>query len=132
MDKVKPKKIRKKVKSEDSVALKGKKVSTKKTSVSSKEKKNTVSSKEKKNTVSPKVKIRKRRIKIDVSNKPIYEEQDNLTFQKLEDEAIKQEELSIGVIALILFVCLVVGIGCGYLLYRLAINSSATIIFRIF
>ena len=45
----------------------------------------------------------------------------------LNDEIEIEENLSIGIIVFILFVCFVLGICVGYLLYRVAINNSAIV-----
>ena len=47
---------------------------------------------------------------------------------KLNKKIEAEDSLSIGVMVLILVLCLVVGIVLGYLLYRLAINSSAVVL----
>ena len=46
----------------------------------------------------------------------------------LDEECEIIDHLSFGLIALILFVCLILGVGLGYILYRIAINSSAFIV----
>lgn len=48
----------------------------------------------------------------------------------LDKEAEQEESISIFVIVLILAVCFIVGIALGYLLYKIAIDSSAVVIVR--
>ena len=47
----------------------------------------------------------------------------------LNDSVASDDNFSIGIIIFILMVCFVLGISLGYLLYRLAISSSAMIVF---
>ena len=49
--------------------------------------------------------------------------------EAIEDEKIENEEtISIAVVLVILFVCFLVGILLGYLLYHIAINSSNSLL----
>lgn len=52
----------------------------------------------------------------------------NKTDTELEHEAIQEENVSILMLFLIISVCFVVGIALGYLLFRIAIDSSSAII----
>ncbi len=52
----------------------------------------------------------------------------NKTDKELEKEALQEENISIAMIALIIGLCFVVGISLGYILYRIAINSSSILI----
>lgn len=52
----------------------------------------------------------------------------NKTDKELEKEALQEENISIAMIALIIGLCFVVGISLGYILYRIAINSSSVLI----
>ena len=54
----------------------------------------------------------------------------NKTDKELENEAIHEENISIAVLVLIIAICFLVGVGLGYVLYKLAINSSSLIIMR--
>ena len=54
----------------------------------------------------------------------------NKTDKELENEAIMEENFSIALLVLIIGLCFLVGVGLGYALYRLAINSSSIIIMR--
>lgn len=48
----------------------------------------------------------------------------------LDKEAEQEESISIFVIVLILAICFIVGISLGYLLYKIAIDSSAVVMVR--
>lgn len=52
----------------------------------------------------------------------------NKTDKELEKEALQEENISIAMIALIIGLCFAVGISLGYILYRIAINSSSVLI----
>ncbi len=52
----------------------------------------------------------------------------NKTDEELERDAIQEENFSILMIIVIIFLCFVVGVSLGYILYRIAINSSSAII----
>lgn len=52
---------------------------------------------------------------------------DTTLEEKVDREINAEDNLSIGVIILILFVCLILGIFIGYVLYRLALSNSALI-----
>ena len=52
----------------------------------------------------------------------------NKTDIELEKEALQEENISIAMIVLIIGLCFVVGISLGYILYRIAINSSSVLI----
>ena len=52
----------------------------------------------------------------------------NKTDKELEKEALQEESISIAMIILIVGLCFVVGISLGYILYRIAINSSSALI----
>ncbi len=52
----------------------------------------------------------------------------NKTDKELEKEALQEENISIAMIVLIIGLCFVVGISLGYILYRIAINSSSVLI----
>ena len=52
----------------------------------------------------------------------------NKTDKELEKEALQEENISIAMIVLIILLCFVVGISLGYILYRIAINSSSVLI----
>ena len=52
----------------------------------------------------------------------------NKTDEELERDAIQEENFSILMIIIIIFLCFVVGVSLGYILYRIAINSSSAII----
>lgn len=54
----------------------------------------------------------------------------NKTDKELEKEALQEENISIAMIVLIIGLCFVVGISLGYILYRIAINSSSVLIFN--
>ena len=80
-------------------------------------------------------KIRKRKLRNSdkdfvVNKKNILKSDGELDETKLDREIDAEDNLSIGLIFLILIACLVLGIGLGYLLYRIALNSSALIMFR--
>ena len=66
-------------------------------------------------------KIRKKEFEDIYFNESIEEE-------KLDKEINAMDNLSVGVMILILIGCLVLGVSLGYILYRLAMNSSALII----
>ena len=70
-------------------------------------------------------KVRKRKIKTSVNNKEnVVVSKDEYMDQ--EDKKIENDDnFSIGLMIFILVLCVIVGIVLGYLLYRLAINSSA-------
>ena len=52
----------------------------------------------------------------------------NKTDIELEKEALQEDNISIAMIVLIIGLCFVVGISLGYILYRIAINSSSVLI----
>lgn len=53
-------------------------------------------------------------------NKNVVDKSDS----ELEKEAIQEEHFSIAMVLLIVVVCCLVGVGLGYLLFKIAINSS--------
>jgi len=55
-------------------------------------------------------------------------EKERLEEERLDKEIEGEDNLSIGLIVVILVVCFVVGIAVGYILYRLAIDSSNVLI----
>ena len=57
---------------------------------------------------------------------------DSVDEEELDREILAEDNLSIGLMILILVGCLVLGITLGYILYRLAMNSSAlTLVFSL-
>ncbi len=52
--------------------------------------------------------------------------------EQLDKEINVMDNLSVGFMILILIGCLILGVGLGYVLYRLAMNSSALIFVRSF
>ena len=125
MEKLKGKKIKKsvdKVESEEVVDKKKKAVVTKQV----KGKKVANSSVRKDASTQKYSKVRKRKIKPFILND--NEVDLDIVEKQLDKEIEAEDNLSIGVMILILIGCLALGVGVGYLLYRLAINSSAGII----
>lgn len=59
-------------------------------------------------------------------NKNVVDKSDS----ELEKEAIEVENFSILMIIIIIGLCFVVGVSLGYLLYKIAINSSNAIIIK--
>ena len=125
MEKLKGKKIKKsvdKVESEEVVDKKKKAVVTKQV----KGEKVANSSVRKDASAQKYSKVRKRKIKPFILND--NEVDLDIVEKQLDKEIEAEDNLSIGVMILILIGCLALGVGVGYLLYRLAINSSAGII----
>ena len=125
MEKLKGKKIKKsvdKVESEEVVDKKKKTIVTKQ--VKGKEVAN--SSVKKDASTQKYSKVRKRKIKPFILND--NEVDLDIVEKQLDKEIEAEDNLSIGVMILILIGCLALGVSVGYLLYRLAINSSAGII----
>ena len=50
--------------------------------------------------------------------------------EKIDHQMEKEENISIVVMLIILIFCFIIGISLGYMLYRIAINSSAMYIVR--
>ena len=125
MEKLKGKKIKKsvdKVESEEVVDKKKKAVVTKQV----KGKKVAKGLVEKDASTQKYSKVRKRKIKPFILND--NEVDLDIVEKQLDKEIEAEDNLSIGVMILILIGCLALGVSVGYLLYRLAINSSAGII----
>ena len=74
----------------------------------------------------PRIRMRKLHCKISIYDDilPVSDEEE----RELDRQVEASDNFSMGLIILLLIVCFVVGIGFGYLLYRLAINSSAVIV----
>lgn len=74
-------------------------------------------------------KMRKRKLRKRFGNDFTWTQDDGVReFQREEKEALSDDSFSIGMIVLILVLCLFFGVSVGYILYRLAINSSALIL----
>ncbi len=52
--------------------------------------------------------------------------------KEIEKEALEEDNFSILMLALIIGLCFFIGIGLGFALYKLAINSSVAVIFTKF
>lgn len=50
--------------------------------------------------------------------------------EKIDHQMEKEENISIAVMLIILVFCFIIGMSLGYMLYRIAINSSAMFIVR--
>ena len=111
MDKVKSRKIRKK---EDNTILT-------KDDINEVEEKEVIG----KNRASSYLKVRKRKIKNNVSDKDeVIVSKDEYMDQE-DKNILDDDNFSMGLMIFILVACVIVGVVLGYLLYRLAINSSA-------
>ncbi len=82
-----------------------------------------------KSNIDNNTKMRKRKLRKRFGNDFTWTQDDGVReFQREEKEALSDDSFSIGMIVLILVLCLFFGVSVGYILYRLAINSSALIL----
>lgn len=82
-----------------------------------------------KSNIDNNTKMRKRKLRKRFGDAFTWTQDDGVReFQREEKEALSDDSFSIGMIVLILVLCLFFGVSVGYILYRLAINSSALIL----
>ena len=68
-----------------------------------------------------------RRKNLDIDKNISFDVDSSVEEEKLDREKLAEDNLSVGLMIVILIGCMILAVSLGYILYRLAMNSSALI-----